>query len=160
MRILRIIGVFIAALVIGFAIIWLVRTDPMGPLSGRTVTGEEVAYPADWAFTNDHSLIAVETRPDDPHSVTTICLVVDGDLYVPAQNGSEKKWTQYVLDDARVRLKIGDRVYPARAVRVEPDDREPFLAAGRAKYSSMMSESQELPPDIWLFRIEAREGGA
>ena len=156
MRILRIIGAIVAVLALAVGITWLLRSDPMGPISGRALSGEEAPYPIDWGFSNEHMLIAVETRPEDPHSVTTICLLVDGQLYVPAQDGSEKQWPQYVLEDPRVRLKIGDVVYPARAVRVEPDDLDPFLAAGREKYADMMGERDELPGGIWLFRIERR----
>ena len=156
MRIVRLIGVIVAVVVFGLGVAWLLRDDPIGPLSGRMLSGTEAPYPADWAFTNDHNTIAVETQPDDPHSVTTICLVVDGQLYVPAQNGSEKRWTEYVVDDARVRLKIGDTIYPANAVRVEPADREPFVEAARAKYSRLMGDDDEMPDDIWLFRIEPR----
>ena len=64
-------------------------------ISGRTLSGEEFPYPENWDFTNDHFTIAVETRPEDPHSVTTVCFVHEGALYVPAQSGSSKRWPAF-----------------------------------------------------------------
>ena len=155
MRILRVIGFVVLAVALLAGLAWLMRGDPIGPMSGRALTGETAPYPSDWSFTSLHMRIAVESRPDDPHSVTTICFEVDGRLYVPAQNGAKKRWTKYVTDDPRVRLKIGELVYPARAVRVTPDDQTPFLEAAGAKYPRL-GESDEIPEDLWLFRIEPR----
>lgn len=156
MKILRILGWVLLALTVVAGVAWLFRGDPLGPVSGRALRGAEVAYPSDWAFSDQHTLIALETRPDDPHSVTTICFVHEGDLYVPAQGGSEKRWTGYVLKDPRVRLKIGDAIYPARAVRVEDADPATFLESAGKKYPRVADAEGELPDDIWLFRIESR----
>ena len=154
MRALRLIGWIVLVLVIGFGLLWIVRSDPIGPLSGRAFTGEEAPYPDDWSFSDEHMTIAIEVRPEDPHSVTTICFVVDGVLHVPASNGSKKRWTQYLLEDPRVRLKIGDRVYPANAVRVTPEDPSYYLKAGGEKYPRLLESSEDPPDDLWLFRID------
>jgi hypothetical protein len=155
MRILRIIGLVALTLLLVAGLSWLMRGDPIGPMSGRMLSGEEAPYPEDWSFTREHMTISVEARPDDPHSVTTICFEMDGHLYVPAQNGGKKRWTQFVTADPRVRLKIGDRVYPASAVRVPLKDRSQFLEAAGAKYPQL-AESAEEPEDVWLFRIGPR----
>lgn len=156
MKVLKIIGAVLGTLIVVLGLAWLLRSDPIGPLSGRALSGGEAAYPADWSFTDDFTTIAVESRPGDPHSVTTICFIHDGELYVPARGGSEKRWTQYVLDDPRVRIKVGDAVYPARALRVENADPETFLASAAVKYSQMADPDREIPEDIWLFRIAPR----
>ena len=75
----------------------------------------------DWSFSDEYTPIAVEVRPDEPHSVTTFAFLHEGSLHVPAMNGSEKEWPGIVLRDDRVRLKLGDNVYPVKLVRVEPD---------------------------------------
>ena len=67
------------------------RTDPIYIISGKQLSGDEVTYPADWSFTNDHETIAVESRPGNPHSVTVVCFMVGDDLYIPARNGSSKE---------------------------------------------------------------------
>lgn len=158
MRILKGIGIVLVGLVLVAGIAYLLRTDPIGPIAGKRLSGEEVAEQVgSWAFTDAHGLIAVESRPEDPHSVTTICFTHEGALYVPARDGAEKDWPQYVLADPRVRLKIGDRIYRGHATRVDTEmDREPLLASLREKYAEMLAQADE-PPDlssVWLFRID------
>ena len=159
LRTLKALGVLLAIAVLGAGLAWLFRSDPILMISGRTLSGEEFAYPADWGFSESQPTIAVETRPEDPHSVTTLCFLHAGELYVPAQGGSGKRWTQYVLDDPRVRLKIDGKIFPARAERVLSSDIGSFLESIQAKYPALTERSPEaLPPDIWLFRIGPRDG--
>ena len=158
MKIVRVLGIVLGIAVLGFAAAWLMRSDPMGPISGRELRGTDGAYPSSWVFSEDAYTIAVETRPDDPHSVTTIAWLHEGSLHIPAMNGSDKKWTGYVVADPRVRIKIGDLVFPAKLVRVEPADPAPYLDSAAGKYGQMAEsrESGEIPEDIWLFRVEPR----
>ncbi len=133
------------------------RTDPIGILAGKKVTGEEVSYPADWSFSDEHMLIAVESRPGNPHSVTTVCFVHEGDLYVPAREGSTKDWPSYVLADNRVRLKIGEKIYPAAMERVTAMtlvDMGPSLAKKYPQFADATPE--DIPPDTWLFKVIPR----
>ncbi len=65
--------------------------------------------------------------------------------------------THYLLEDPRVRLKLGDVVYPARAVRVTEFEPEVLAASAAKKYTQFADRERELPEDIWLFRIEPRE---
>ena len=157
MKVLRIIGSVLAGLLLLAGVAWLLRSNPVGPIAGRAVTGSEVPYPADWGFTDEHFTIAVEVRPDAPHSVTVICFVHQGDLYVPAQGGSSKNWTKYAIEDPRVRIKVGDQVFAARVNRVTDMELESLLASAAKKYDRL-AEQEELPEDIWLFQIAPREG--
>jgi hypothetical protein len=155
MKILRWIGVIALLLALGAAGAYALRSDPLGPLAGKRLAGPVVSEPvSDWSFTDEHYLIAVETRPAAPHSVTTICFAHEGSLYVPAQGGSAKDWTHFAVSNPRVRLKIGDKVYPAIATRItDPDAREAMVAAARAKYDF---DGGDTPPeDIWLFRMDS-----
>ena len=152
------VGLALALAVLLAALAWLFRSDPIMMISGRTLVGEEFPYPDDWGFTDSQNTIAVETRPEDPHSVTTICFVHGGELYVPAQSGSSKRWPSYVVEDPRVRLKIDGRIYRARAVRVLPVELTLYRDSIARKYSAMANRSpDEFPPDVWLFRIAPRE---
>ena len=66
----------------------------MGPIAGRELTGDVVAAvrSTDWSFTDEHNLIAVETRPDAPHSVTTICVALSKAISTcPASEASAKE---------------------------------------------------------------------
>ena len=99
MRILKWTGVVLGAVVVVAGALYLLRTDPIYMVSGKRLSGDELPYPADWSMCSHHQTIAVEARVDDPHSVTTICFVHDGDLIVPAMNGSEKQWPAMVVRD-------------------------------------------------------------
>ena len=157
MKILKILGVVVLVLVAVSAVVVGTRSDPLGPLAGRELTGEVVAERvSDWSFTDEHNLIAVETRPEAPHSVTTICIAYEGDLYVPASDASRKSWPYYAIADPRVRVKIGDLIYPARAPRVTDESLRPgLIAAARKKYD--LGEDAEGPAldQVWLFKIES-----
>jgi len=158
MKILKAIGGTLLCLVLLAAILYPFRRDPIGMLAGRQLTGPEAAYPESWDFSDAFQTIAVEVRPDDPHSVTTICFVHEGALYVPSLNAPEKEWPAMVVADARVRLKIGGKVYPASARREEPDDRTPYLESAAKKYPQLADRVDPPPPDLWLFRIGPRRG--
>ncbi|MEE3330816.1 MAG: hypothetical protein VX246_08090 [Myxococcota bacterium] len=157
-NIIRMVGIVFGVVTAAAGAAWLMRTDPIGPVAGRALSGAEEAYPANWDFSEEAYTVAVETRPEDPHSVTTLAWVHEGSLHVPAMNGTNKKWTQIVLDDSRVRIKVGDRVFPAKLVRVALTDPEPFLDSAAVKYSQIAEnrEDGELPEDIWMFRVEPR----
>ncbi len=135
---------------------------PIGPLSGGPLIGELVVEPvSDWSFTDDVPLIQVETRPEFPHSVTTFCLGTGNRLYVPARNPQGKRWVRYALENPRVRVRIGDRIYLRRAVLVtDPAERRRAGDALIAKYELPVPEDAEeaerLRSNVWLFRMDPR----
>ena len=147
--------IVLTLLFIGY-IAYQFRTDPIEILSGRQVTGPEQSYPADWSFTDDYSTIAVETRTNDPHSVTVICWIAQGKLYIPARDGSSKEWPSYVMADGRVRLKVGDLVYPALLERVIGTDVAGLIAQGASKYPRFAQSSADLLSDTWVFEVNSR----
>jgi hypothetical protein len=144
------------------ALVYSQRSDPISWMAGRALTGPVVEEPVtDWSFSDEHPLIALETRPAKPHSVTVVCAAHGGKLYVPANGGSGKSWTYFAVAEPHVRVKIGDKVYPARATRVtDPEEARQVTEAFRAKYDFI--RDREIPPDVWLFRVESRgaEDGA
>ena len=156
-KILRFAGYAVVAIAAIGALLYATRSNPMGPISGRALRGELVATPvSDWSFTDEHNLIAVETRPDDPHSVTTICFVIDGALYVPAQGGSDKDWTQYAVANPSARILVDGKIYPVRATRVTEESLVPaFVAAAAKKYD--FPADREMPEDVWLFRMDSAQ---
>ena len=86
---------------------------PQDTWPGMRLPGEVAPFPSDWSFTNDHPEIAIEVRTPYflPHSVTIVCMELDGNLYVGAKDPESKRWPSWVDDDPEVRLGIGDRVY-------------------------------------------------
>ncbi len=162
MKIFRIVtialgAVFVIAL-LGAGVARLVINGPIGPLAGGRLTGNERVVPEDWRFTDDHDTIAVEVGPDDPHSVTVICFIVDGDLYIPAQDAADKDWPQMALADGRARVRIGEDLYPVRLVRVEGAEiREAAFQSASQKYPQFADRlSAGVPDSVWLFRAEGR----
>lgn len=157
LRILKWLGIVVCGILVLAAVAYPFRRDPIGPIAGKRLTGE-VASATDWAFTDGHMLVKVETRPDDPHSVTTLCFTHEGSLYVPAMDGAGKTWTRYVIEDPRVRIKVGDRIYAGRATRItDPSMGEPLFSAAAAKYPRIAERRGDETPDlerIWVFRID------
>ena len=156
-RILRGLGWGAVAILAIAALLYATRTNPAGPVAGRALSGELVTTPVtDWSFTDEHSLIAVETRPAAPHSVTTLCFTVDGRLYVPARAGSTESWTHYAISDPTARVLVGGRVYPVRATRITDEALVPALrSAAAAKYEAFFDADGEIPEDVWLFRMDS-----
>lgn len=162
MKIVKYIGIALAALlalaVVGAGIARLVINGPIGPLVGGRLDGSQRAAPADWNFTDEHFTIAVEVQPADPYSVTVVCFVSAGELYIPARNAAEKDWPQMALADGRARVRVGDDLYPVQLVKVEDDsERERVFKAASEKYPQLAAQSGErIPGSVWLFRAERR----
>ena len=132
-------------------------------IAGQELTGIEVEYPKNWGFTDAHTTIMVETNPDDPHSVTTLCFTSsDGvDLFVPAMDGHTKSWTAHTLSDDRARIKIGDEVYSISLELVTKDAKISELAPmARRKFPNLdLPDSENAPQNIWLFKVQPRIAG-
>jgi hypothetical protein len=143
-------GASLALSLLGF-----LACGPLGPLPGGRLKGEVVRDPvADWSFTDDYETIALETRPEDPYSVTTWCFAHGGYLYVPSREPREKTWVQNVLADSRVRLRIGDRIYERRAVRVTDEAViDAIVPAVLAKYELERPQGDDAP-EVWFFRMD------
>lgn len=160
----RVGGALLAVLVIGLA-----GCEPQDRRPGLWLSGEEVEGPVeDWSFSDEHPEIFVETRTwyGIPHSVTTVCAVHDGTLYVPSlfREGSYpdgKYWTSNVARDPRVRVKIGDRLYERKAVLVtDAEEREKVLAAFARKYPfwrQLRATPAADRPELVFFRMEPRD---
>ena len=158
MRILKWIGVALAASIIVLAALYAFRTDPVAMIAGKRLSGGEAPYPADWSVCNQYATVAVETRPEAPHSVTTLCVVLDdGTLIIPATEGSTKQWTANVAQDPRIRVKIGEVVYPARVERALDLTMADIAPAVQAKYPQVGADAEESPlEDFWIFRVMPR----
>jgi hypothetical protein len=155
-KIARLTGYAVVALVVISAVVYANRSNPLGPVAGRGLSGELVVTPVDdWSFTDDVSLIAVETRPAAPHSVTTVCFTHEGVLYVPAQGASAKSWPHYAVSNPQTRILVDGKIYPVRATRVTDEALALALrSAAAAKYDFVSGDAP--PEDVWLFRIDSR----
>ena len=142
-------------LIVGGALVSLrlLGYEPSDQRPGLWLTGERVTEPVtDWAFTEDHLEIFVQTRTPYliPHSITTYCAFYDGDLYLFSayyQGGvfpEERGWNRNVMRDPRVRVKIGDRVFDQTVSHVtDAETREAVHASAVAKYRQWTSPGLE-----------------
>jgi hypothetical protein len=142
---------------------------PKGIVPGGRLAGE-AATASDWSFSDAHPLVAVETRGRlFRHSVTVLCMAVDGRLYIPSRHAPSKRWVQNVLRDPRVRIGIAGRIYEGRAVRIQdPSEADAVARAMLRKYVGV--EAQQVhalagppPPgderaEVWIFRIDPPDG--
>lgn len=128
--------------------------EPIGPIAGGRLGGEVAGSPpSDWSFANRHETIEIETRPESPHSVTVWCVSHDGALYVPTRDPEKKHWVSNVLEDPRVRVRVGGVLYEGRAVRVtDPAELDDAVPALLAKYE--IDAESVAGVDAWLFRID------
>jgi hypothetical protein len=138
----------------------LLGAGPCGPIAGGRLDGSTSAAPADWRFTDGVSTIQVETRPEDPYSVTTWCFSDGTGLYVPSRSAARKPWVQNVLADPRVRLRIEDRVFEMTASRVtDAAELRRVIPLLRAKYRMArwgMDDDPASAPGTWFFRMTPR----
>lgn len=135
-----------------------VACGPWGPIPGGRLEGTVVHEPVtDWSFTNSRSTVQLETRPEDPYSVTVWCVAHDDALYVPSRHAAKKSWVQHVLDEPQVRVRVGERIYPGTMVRVtDPKQIEAVVPALVAKYH-LTPPGGEDDAGVWLFRIRSRQ---
>lgn len=155
-KVLKIVTHATLTLLFVFYIAYQFRGDPIGMLAGKQLSGDEVAYPVSWEFTDDHYTVAVETRPGNPHSVTTICFVYKGDLFIPANKGSTKDWPGYAVSDPRARIKVGDDVYPVTLTREMDLSVDDIGEALVAKYPRFADAAEGDASDVWFFRVGPR----
>jgi hypothetical protein len=145
-------------------LLYVRRTNPIAFISGLELTGEVVNEPVtDWSFARDEPEIALETRPAWPHSVTIWCFVHEGKLYVAGSD--TRAWTSFASGDPRVRVKIGDKVYPGIATRLEGADldplRQPIREVAHSKYGwPQVAPGDPDPPHLVMFRIDSPQQSA
>ena len=95
---------------------------------GGELKGEEFQV-STFSFASGFELLQLEVRPERPYSVW-LRVVMHGDqLYVDAANN--RRWHQYLKDNARVRIKLGDNIYPANAVKITDADLANEFIKGR-----------------------------
>jgi len=140
---------------------WLAtrRLDgPWGMVPGGAFSQQaEACGPASWERFADVREVELEVSPERPRSMTTWSVVHDGRLFIPADFLTPwKRWPARVLADARVRLRVGDRVFACRADRVsEPALVEELRRTIAAKYE-IDPEGRAGRVEVWWFRLGPR----
>ena len=127
-----------------------------GPIPGGRLAGAPAEVPADWSSVLDEgkAFCEIEARPDDPHSIQLECFRHEGALYVQSHRYAlaswwpVQSWAAVWLEHPDVRVRIGDALFPLRAVRV---------ADGPGRDAVLRLRGYDPVPDgIALFRFEPR----
>ncbi len=158
-KILKGTGLTLLAVLIVGGLAFLLRSDPIEMIPGKRLSGKVVATPSTWEICNQHYTMALEARPEDPHSVTVGCFEYEGGLYIPASNPAEKLWPQLVEKDPNVRVKIGENVYLAKAERTDQLSKEVLYELMSAKYpdyAHLVKPGESSGITMWIFRIAGR----
>jgi len=160
-KVLKWIAVGLAMSVATLLFFYLNRSDPYSIIPGRQLSGEEVTEPIDdWSFVLQYRTVTNEVRPSDPYSVNTGYVFHDGVLYVMSGKGGESRWAQFLLQDPNMRIRVGDKLYRARATRVE--DPELVSELHRIRDQRNPNQEERTPEEIarlaraWFFRIDSR----
>lgn len=137
---------------------------PIGPIPGGALSGEVgPAVVRDWSFADEVENAQLETRPGDPHSVNTWWGAVDGQLYVPTsmilgpKNPEGRSWVAHVSEDDRVRIRLGDRVFERRALRLPYGgfEYETARRAIEARYDVAVAD-RDPERTVWIYRLDPR----
>jgi len=143
-----------AVTLIAFCLMLSGCNDPLVVLSGGELSGTISEVPETWQIDEISALAQLETRPSEPYSINLVYVQMNGQLYIYAGD-NRTNWVQHIEEDPRIRLRIKETIYPARAVRVTNDDE---ISAFASIWTSRgLFQRDPLGFDeVWLYRLEAR----
>ncbi len=100
-------------------------------LPGGQLTGIEV-HVNSFDLASEYTLLQLEVRPDKPYSIW-LRVVMRGDkLYIDA--AQKRHWHKFLEGDLRVRIKLGETIYPARAILVTDQELLKQFLSNRTVY--------------------------
>lgn len=122
--------------------------------AGGALGGEVAEVPDRWQFDEDSAVAQLETRPEDPYSVNFTYVQLDGRFYVYAGD-TRTNWVKNIEQNPLVRVRVQDKIYPARAVRVARGEEFDKFAAVWANLSVFQRDPMNFE-EVWLYRLEKR----
>ena len=128
--------------------------DPFVLLSGGELSGTVSEVPEIWQLDEISALAQLETRPGEPYSINLVYVQMNGQVYIYAGD-NRTNWVQHIEEDPRIRLRINETIYPARAVRTTSDDE---ISAFASIWTSRgLFQRDPLGFDeVWLYRLVPR----
>jgi hypothetical protein len=142
-------------IVLAVLAVLLMACEPIGPLSGHSLSGTVTPPPDDWRALGSVETVQLQTRPADPYSVNIWGVAVGGDYYVASGRGANASWAGHIDADPDVVLRINDALYELHAARVlDPAELARVKSAYAAKYDLQSQDSN--PDEAWLFRLDRR----
>ncbi len=165
----RIVGGLIALLLLLIGILFVAARSSDGPLAlmagGPFTSGELVTGPEpDWSAVRD--VQEVEFQLLEPaRSRTTWILYHDGKAYIPSGYMTTwwgklwKQWPHEAEKDPRILLRVGDKLYERKLVRIQDG---PAVAPLLAELSRKYVKGTDIPSEavtsgyLWLFELAPR----
>ncbi len=162
MKVLRWIGIVLAAVLLGIAGVAagarFFSDGPIGPFPGGALeAGELASAPVDdWAFARDVREVELQLVEPQGSRVTWI-LVHEGKAYIPCgvpYFTLWKQWPHQAVADGRAILRMEGRRYPLKLVKMGSASLgEKLTTIAAEKYGV----GGEYDPDlIWFFRLDPR----
>lgn len=105
--------------------------SPFLVFAGKALVGEETSTKS-FAFASEYSLLQLETHVDEPYSVILRCTVIEGQLYIDA--APRRRWGKNLAQSNAVRVKLGNKIYPALASEVTDASLTRLFLSGRKLY--------------------------
>jgi hypothetical protein len=157
MKVTAAIGLVAATLCTGWLATGLLD-GPWGMLPGGRLAGPSAACgTVPWEEFASTRELELEVRPSNPRSLTTWSIVHDGELFVPADFLTPwKRWPHQVLDDDRIRLRLGAEIFECRAERVTDETKIAQLRLSIADKYDLQPDGREATIEVWWFRVRPR----
>lgn len=129
-------------------------SEPFIVFAGGALSGEVATPPDDWSELKDEETFQIETRPSDPYSVNIWAVGIGRHVYIGT--GPEgTNWSEYLQEDPRVRLRVGETLYPLLARPVtDPAERRQVAEAYAEKYG--LDQDENWLKDALVFRLDRR----
>jgi hypothetical protein len=159
MKVLKWLGAIVVSLVVGILLMdtfgGYLFDGPIGPIPGGAFQGSVSAeLNPDWSGVEE--VIELEIRPTKPWSLSTWAAVVDGELYVPSAKGAQRRWPKVVLDDPRIRLRSGGKIYERRLERVTDEELMVRIRTRLGERYELDGDPTETDDGLWIFHVVAR----
>lgn len=122
-------------------------------MAGGALTGTVAEVPTNWQLDEASGLALVETRPEDPYSIYFTYIQLDGRFYFYAGD-TRTNWVKHIEQNPLVRVRIGQTIYPGRAVRVMDEEETAAFANVWANQSAFSRDPNNLD-ELWLYRLES-----
>lgn len=129
-------------------------SEPFIVFAGGELSGEVEPPPDDWSELASEETFQLETRPEDPYSVNLWAVGIGRDVYIGTGPGGTS-WSEYIQEDPRVRLRVGDTLYPLLA-RPVTDLRERRVVAQAYAEKYGLDSDENWLTDALVFRLDRR----
>lgn len=105
--------------------------SPVLTFSGGKLSGLEKEATS-FSFARDYRTLQLEVRPEDPYSIILRVVMRENKLYIDA--AERRRWHTYMKANPFIRIKLGDYIYKAKAVKVTSPEIIDTFIQGRTIY--------------------------